>query len=125
MSSSALFFSSATPVSGLPVARPASATPQIDSDDPPELVSRVSRVSAEPIAAPPRARTVEDEAPMDGLMDGPETETDAPKVNWVFYDYVPEVLHSLESNSAPVVANLHISHMHIRRRAAPPRRRSH
>ena len=99
MSSSALFFSSATPVSGLPVARPASATPQIDSDAPPELDSRVSRVLAEPIAAPARARTVEDEAP----MDGPETETDAPKVNWVFY--VPEVLHSLESNSAPVVAN--------------------
>ena len=100
-----------------PGLRDPSNMPQIDSDDPPELVSRVSRVSAEPIAAPARARTVEDEAP----MDGPETETDAPKVNWVFYDYVPEVLHSLESNSAPVVANLHISHMHIRRRAAPPR----
>ena len=120
MSSSALFFSSATPVSDLPVVVFAPATPQIDSDAPPELVSRVSCVLAEPIAAPARARTVEDEAP----MDGPETETDAPKVNWVFYDYVPEVLHSLESNSAPVVANLHISHMHIRRRAAPPRRRS-
>ena len=100
MSSSALFFSSATPVSGLPVARPASATPQIDSDAPPELDSRVSRVLAEPFANPARARTVEDEAP---ILDGPETETDAPKVNWVFY--VPEVLHSLESNSAPVVAN--------------------
>ena len=124
MSSSALFLSSATLDSGLPVVVFASATPQIDSDAPPELDSRVSRVSAEPIAAPARARTVEDEAPMDGLMDGPETETDAPKVNWVFYEYVPEVLHSLESNSAPVVANLHISHMHIRRRAAPPRRRS-
>ena len=99
MSSSALFFSSATPDSGLPVVVFAPATPQIDSDAPPELVSRVSRVLAEPIAAPARARSVEDEAP----MDGPETETDAPKVNWVFY--VPEVLHSLESNSAPMVAN--------------------
>ena len=39
-------------------------------------------------------------------------------------NHAPKVLHSLESNSAPVVANLHISHMHIRRRAAPPRRRS-
>ena len=66
MSSSALFFSSATPVSGLPVVVFAPATPQIDSDAPPELDSRVSRVLAEPIAAPARARTVEDEAPMDG-----------------------------------------------------------
>ena len=90
MSSSALFFSSATPVSGLPVVVFAPATPQIDSDAPPELDSRVSRVLAEPIAAPARARTVEDEAPMDGR------ETAAP----VFF--VPfQVFHSLESNSAP------------------------
>ena len=94
MSSSALFFSSATPVSGLPVVVFAPATPQIDSDAPPELDSRVSRVLAEPIAAPARARTVEDEAPMDGR------ETAAPKVDSVFY--VPfQVFHSLESNSAP------------------------
>ena len=76
MSSSALFFSSATPVSGLPVVVFAPATPQIDPDAPPELVSRVSRVSAEPIAAPARARRVAGAAP----MDGPETETDDPKV---------------------------------------------
>ena len=50
MSSSALFFSSATPDSGLPVVVFAPATPQIDSDAPPELDSRVSRVSAEPFA---------------------------------------------------------------------------
>ena len=66
MSSSALFLSSATLDSDLPVVVFAPATPQIDPDAPPELVSRVSRVSAEPIAAPARARTVEDEAPMDG-----------------------------------------------------------
>ena len=95
MSSSALFFSSATLDSDLPVVVFAPATPQIDSDAPPELDSRVSRVLAEPIAAPARARTVEDEAP---ILDGPETA--AP----VFY--VPfQVFHSLESNSAPDLAN--------------------
>ena len=89
MSSSALFFSSATLDSDLPVVVFAPATPQIDSDAPPELDSRVSRVLAEPIAAPARARTVEDEAP---ILDGRETA--AP----VFY--VPfQVFHSLESNS--------------------------
>ena len=94
MSSSALFLSSATLDSDLPVVVFAPATPQIDSDAPPELDSRVSRVSAEPIANPARARTVEDEAP---ILDGPETA--AP----VFY--VPfQVFHSLESNSAPANA---------------------
>ena len=63
---SVLFLAPATLDSDLPVVVFASATPQIDSDAPPELDSRVSRVSAEPIAAPARARTVEDEAPMDG-----------------------------------------------------------
>ena len=93
MSSSALFLSSATPVSGLPVVVFAPATPQIDSDAPPELDSRVSRVSAEPIANPARARTVEEEAPMDGR------ETAAS----VFF--VPfQVFHSMESNSAPANA---------------------
>ena len=93
MSSSALFLSSATPVSGLPVVVFAPATPQIDSDAPPELDSRVSRVLAEPIANPARARTVEEEAPMDGR------ETAAS----VFF--VPfQVFHSMESNSAPANA---------------------
>ena len=84
MSSSARFLSSATLDSDLPVVDFAPATPQIDSDAPPELVSRVSRVSAEPIANPARARTVEDEAaPMDGR------ETAAPVAN------------SAPANSAP------------------------
>ena len=87
---SVLFLAPATLDSDLPVVVFASATPQIDSDAPPELDSRVSRVSAEPFANPARARTVEEEAPMDGR------ETAAP----VFY--VPfQVFHSLESNSAP------------------------
>ena len=59
MSSSALFFSSATPVSGLPVARPASATPQIclksTRTTPPSSFPafRAFRPSRSP---PPRAR---------------------------------------------------------------------
>ena len=79
MSSSALFLSSATLDSDLPVVDFAPATPQIDSDAPPELVSRVSRVSAEPIANPARARTVEDEAaPMDGRETAPPVANSAP-----------------------------------------------
>ena len=90
---SALFRAPSTLDSDLPVVVFAPATPQIDSDAPPELDSRVSRVSAEPIANPARARTVEEAAPMDGR------ETAAP----VFF--VPfEVFHSLESNSAPANA---------------------
>ena len=58
---SVLFLAPSTLDSDLPVVVFASATPQIDSDAPPELDSRVSRVSAEPIAAPARARTVEDD----------------------------------------------------------------
>ena len=76
MSSSALFFSSATPVSGLPVARPASAMGGIDPGASPEPVPRSALVSAEPFANPARARRVAGAAP----MDGPETETDDPKV---------------------------------------------
>ena len=79
--------------SDLPVVVFAPATPQIDSDAPPELDSRVSRGSAEPIANPARARTVEGAAPMAGR------ETAAPTF------YVPfEVFHSLDSNSAPANA---------------------
>ena len=90
---SALVRAPSTLDSDLPVVVFASATPQIDSDAPPELDSRVSRVLAEPIANPARARTVEEAAPMDGR------ETAAP----MFYVHF-DVFHSLESNSAPANA---------------------
>ena len=97
MSSSALFLSSATLDSDLPVVVFAPATPQIDSDAPPELDSRVSRVSAEPIANPARARTVEDEAaPMDGR------ETAAPVANSAPANSAPA--NSAPANSAPANA---------------------
>ena len=63
-------------VSGLSVARPASAMGGIDPGASPEPVPRSALVSAEPFANPARARRVAGAAP----MDGPETETDDPKV---------------------------------------------
>ena len=87
-------------VSGLSVARPASAMGGIDPGASPEPVPRSALVSAEPFANPARARRVAGAAPMDGPETDKKSETaeTVPRLWVVPFDF----LHSLESNIGEV-----------------------
>ena len=91
-------------VSGLSVARPASAMGGIDPGASPEPVPRSALVSAEPFANPARARRVAGAAPMDGPETDKKSETaeTAPKLWVVPFDF----LHSLESNIGEVAGEV-------------------
>ena len=88
-------------VSGLSVARPASAMGGIDPGASPEPAPRSALVSAEPFANPARARRVAGAAPMDGPETDKKSETaeTVPRLWVVPFDF----LHSLESAKDPKV----------------------